>query len=49
MPVGPSPINSTPLTYKNKGITVIGPANKRNELKPGFAMLKSLKPLVAIK
>ena len=26
MPEGPRPDNSTPLTYRNKGITVIGPA-----------------------
>ena len=48
MPVGPKPINSTPLTYKNNGITVIGPANIKR-LKPGFDKLKSLKPDFAIK
>ena len=44
MPVAPSPISSTPLTYKNKGITVIGPAKIRNKLKPGFEKLKSFTP-----
>ena len=27
MPAGPNPLSSTPRTYKNNGITVIGPAN----------------------
>ena len=49
MPVGPKPINSTPLTYKNNGITVIGPARIKNKLNPGFEKLKSLKPFLDIK
>ena len=49
MPVGPKPINSTPLTYKNNGITVIGPAKIKNKLNPGFEKLKSLKPFLDIK
>ena len=31
--MGPNPISSTPLTYRNKGITVIGPAKIKNKLK----------------
>ena len=45
---GPKPINSTPLTYRNKGITVIGPARIKNKLNPGFDKLKSLKPFFTI-
>ena len=48
MPVGPSPISSTPLTYKNKGITVIGPANSKYRLKPGLSKPKSFKSLFAL-
>ena len=43
IPVGPRPISSTPLTYKNKGITVIGPAKIRNKLNLALDKLKSLK------
>ena len=42
-------MSSTPLTYKNKGITVIGPANIKNKLNPGFDKLKSLNPFLTIK
>ena len=47
MPVGPSPIISTPFTYRNNGITVIGPAKMRNKLSPGFSILKSFNPFWA--
>ena len=49
MPVAPRPHNSTPRTYKNKGITVIGPAKKMNNIIGGSESLKSLKPLIVIK
>ena len=41
MPVGPKPHNSTPLTYKNKGIMVIGPARKINSIIGGSENWKS--------
>ena len=46
MPVGPRPLNSTPRTYKNNGITVIGPANNINNDNPGLLNEKSLKPFL---
>ena len=36
IPEGPRPDNSTPLTYKNKGITVIGPAKNNKNINDGF-------------
>ena len=47
--VGPSPHSSTPLTYKNNGITVIGPAKKINNIIGGSDNLKSLSPFIEIK
>ena len=41
-------MSSTPLTYKNKGITVIGPAKTKNRLRPGLDILKSLKPALKL-
>ena len=41
MPVGPNPHNSTPLTYKKSGITVIGPANNNKSINEGFEKEKS--------
>ena len=43
IPEGPSPDSSTPLTYKNSGITVMGPANKMISIKLIFEKEKSLK------
>ena len=40
--LAPKPHNSTPLTYKNNGITVIGPAKKINNIMGGSENLKSL-------
>ena len=40
IPDGPRPDNSTPLTYKNNGITVIGPANTKMNISDGFEILK---------
>ena len=42
IPAGPSPQSSTPLTYKNKGITVIGPAKNINNIIEGLENVKSL-------
>ena len=49
MPAGPSPDSSTPLTYKKRGITVIGPAKNNNNIKEGFDISKSLKLFIVIK
>ena len=39
--MGPKPQSSTPLTYKNNGITVIGPANIKININDGFDTSKS--------
>ena len=44
MPVGPNPHSSTPLTYKNSGITVIGPANSNKSIIEGLEKVKSFNP-----
>ena len=41
IPDGPKPDNSTPFTYKNKGITVIGPVRKIKAIKDGLDKEKS--------
>ena len=43
IPDGPNPDNSTPLMYKNNGITVIGPAKNNKAIKDGFEKVKSFK------
>ena len=42
IPDAPNPDNSTPLTYKNNGIKVIGPASMINNARLIFVRLKSL-------
>ena len=44
MPVGPNPHNSTPRTYKNNGITVMGPAHINKSIIGGFEKVKSFNP-----
>ena len=43
IPAGPNPDSLTPFTYRNKGITVMGPANIKIIIKVGFETSKSLK------
>ena len=49
MPVGPNPHSSTPRTYRNNGITVIGPANINKSIIGGLAKVKSFDPSCIIK
>ena len=49
IPDGPRPDNSTPLTYKNKGIKVIGPAKIIKSVRLMFVKLKSLLFVLIIK
>ena len=49
IPEGPSPDNSTPLIYINKGITVIGPAKNSQNIILGFEIVKSFKLFLKIK
>ena len=49
IPDGPSPDSSTPHTYKNNGIKVIGPANIIKLARLRFCKLKSLLFVVIIK
>ena len=48
IPEGPNPARWTPLTKKNNGITVIGPANIKINIKDGLEISKSLKLLIVI-
>ena len=41
MPVGPRPDNSTHLTYRNRGITVMGPARINKGINDRFDKEKS--------
>ena len=49
MPDAPNHDNSTPLTYKNNGIKVIGPASMINNARLIFDRLKSLLFVLIIK
>ena len=46
---GPMPINSKPLIYINKGITVMGPAKNSQNIILGFEIVKSFKLFLKIK
>ena len=49
IPVGPRPLNSKPFIYKNRGMTVIGPARINNPIRGIFDIEKSFNPLRYIK
>ena len=49
IPEGPNPDNSTPLTYKNNGIKVIGPAKIIKLARLKLFKLKSLLLVIIIK